>query len=372
MEGLTIVGNRIVEVQLLEHSVPLQTKWHVLSVMCSDGSIGLGECSDVRAVHVLTRAVNAIRPTLLGRDLDTAADVLAGLLARRDSATDRAEAFCWSTLAGALDCALLDIHAQQSGVPLTELLVPGSTAVELGVSLYANLNREQHDRSPEAFARAARTAESTGFGAVKIAPFDGPHRTDPVLDGLAIVRAVRGALRQTTRVLVDVHHRLTRPQLDRVLPDLEDCGVDWLEDAVDVLDTEAVEALGRDTTIPLAGGEQLWQASDVGRACRSGTLSYLLIDPKHVGGPGMLPQLLAQTNGTAVTFHNPSGPVGTALSAHLTPLRPDATLVEYAFGQTDHRVAVVRPTEHIMDGRLTTGHRPGLGVSLVEDAWTVL
>jgi galactonate dehydratase len=353
--------------QLLQHNVSARTTWHVLRLITAEGVVGLGECSDAAAPVAIRRAVTSLEADVLGRDaLGDADAVRAAPLRRRGTAATRPEAFLWSTILGALDCALLDIAAQYRGVPLHTLLA-GRPAGE--VTLYANLNRGQHDRSPRSFATAARAAQAAGFGAVKIAPFDGPHDGDPVDAGLAVVAAVREALGADGQLMIDVHHRLSPRQLDRALPPLETCGLTWLEDAVDVLDQAALTALARRTSIPLAGGEHLWHPREVARACHSGALSYLLVDAKHTGGPTQVVRLLEEVADTAVTFHNPSGPVGTALSAHLTALVPAGALVEYAYGEPGDRTRLVTPAEDITGGRMRVDGRHGLGLELAASAW---
>jgi galactonate dehydratase len=358
---------RIVDVDLLLRRVSARTTWQVLRLRTADGVVGLGECSDAAAPAAVRRAVVTVRNDLVGRDCLEAGAVLTATRRRRDRASTRPEAFLWSTLLGALDCALLDLAARYREVPLHEVV--GGEAVG-AVPLYANLNRGQHDRSPRSFAVAAGEAETAGFGAVKIAPFDGPHDGDPVECGLEIVHAVRERLRTTTSLMVDVHHRLTPRQLDRALPALESCGLTWLEDAVDVLDEAALTALAGRTRIPLAGGEHLWHPREVARACRPGVLAYLLVDAKHAGGPTQVVRLLEEAGDTDVTFHNPSGPVGTALSAHLTGLRPPGVLVELAYGEPGDRSGTVTPAECVAGGTLTVDGSPGLGVDLVEEMWS--
>lgn len=361
------MGTRIADVQLMEHRVSARTTWFVLQLRTAEGVVGLGECSDAATPAAVSDAAATLREDLLGRDaLADAEAVLHATLARRDRAATEPEAFLWSTVLGALDCALLDVAARYREVPLNAL-VADRPAGE--VALYANLNRGQHDRSPRSFATAAGEAQAAGFRAVKVAPFDGPHDGDPVAGGLAIVAAVREALGPDTGLMVDVHHRLSAQQLDRALPPLESCGLTWLEDAVDVLDEAALTDLARRTEIPLAGGEHLWHPRDVAGACSSGALTYLLIDAKHAGGPTQVTRLLEGVSDTAVTFHNPSGPVGTALSAHLTALRPPGTLVEYAFGEPGDRTRVVTPAEDVTAGTMTVSGRHGLGLELAAPMW---
>jgi len=80
-----------------------------------------------------------------------------------------------SSIVSAIEQAVTDLRARQGGVPVYQLL--GGEARK-SVRVYANINRGARDRSPEGIARAARHAVEQGYGALKIAPFDGGYWDD--------------------------------------------------------------------------------------------------------------------------------------------------------------------------------------------------
>src|SRR5690606_23906413 len=130
------------------------------------------------------------------------------------------------------------------------------------------------------FATVAAAAVAAGFSRLKLAPFDGPALPGSTLleTGVAHLRAVRATIGPEPTVYVDVHHRLSRPDLRSAIEVMEDLGVAWIEDAVDVLDPAALAWLRETTDIPLAGGEKLTRADDVSAVVDGGMLTYLLLD----------------------------------------------------------------------------------------------
>jgi len=68
-----------------------------------------------------------------------------------------------------------------------------------------------------------------------------------------------------------------------------------------------------------------------------------------------------------VAPHNPSGPVATVASAHITSVIPNFLILEYAWGEVDWRSNLLDPVEPITDGYLTLSESPGLGYRLNPD-----
>ncbi len=160
-------------------------------------------------------------------------------------------------------------------------------APEPRIPLYANINRAPVERVTQEFVHAATAAVGAGFSTIKLAPFDGPAQGGESLarTGIEHVAAVRRAVGDQVAVLIDLHHKLTPEDLGPILPELEELGVGWLEDAVDVRDGDALRWLAARTSLPIAGGETLVDPHEIAGVVRSGLVSHLLLDPKFMGGP---------------------------------------------------------------------------------------
>lgn len=288
----------------------------------------------------------------------------------RDRLVPRAFLHVASTVVGALEMGLADLAAQRSGQPLWQLL--GGKAVGT-VRLYANINRALHSRTPEEHGMVARMAAEAGFSAVKCAPFDHlPPPSSDVKVGLECLQAVRKAVGPDVDVMVDVHHRLTYAAVLEALPVFEELGLAWLEDAVHIEDLEKLEDLAGRTSIPLAGGEQYWEIDDVARAAAHG-LRVVMPDVKHAGGLWRAKRMCEAVKPVSVSFHNPSGPIGTIASGHLSVACPGAQILEYAFGEVPWRPDCTVPPEGIVAGALTLPDGPGLGARVIAgpDGWAV-
>jgi galactonate dehydratase len=75
---------------------------------------------------------------------------------------------------------------------------------------------------------------------------------------------------------------------------------------------------------------------------------------------------IADSFGTAVAPHDPSGPVSAAATAHVGLASATPPIVEFAWGEAPWRSALVGGAEVIEAGSLVVSERPGLGLVLDE------
>lgn len=341
-------------VELVESRVSARTRWHFVVLREGDRT-AVGECSDSGAVDRLTARLAAVGPLLAGGDR---AEILADLEHRVAAAGDR---FVAATLMGGLEQLLVDRAAQAAGEPVWKWL--GGAPVE-AVPLYANVNRMPGGRAPVDVAAQARQAVAAGFTAVKCAPFDVPEPGRPLTaTGLARLRAVRAAVGDDVELKVDCHERLSAEEVHEILPALADLGVGWLEDAFAIERADDLRALRAATTLPLAGGELMFQRDEARAAIAERLVDVLMPDVKHAGGIARALDIARAVPDLAISPHNPSGPVATAASAHLFAACPNATVLEYQFGEVPWRSDLVGGAEDIVDGQLVLSERPGLGVT---------
>jgi galactonate dehydratase len=332
----------------------------VLQIRDTCGSTGLGECSDSGDPAVLAEALRAVQAMLPGG----APAALVGWLRDRRAGQGPRQALAWSTVLGGVESALADLAARRAGLPLGVHLGAPAPAT---VRLYANLNRAWGGLGAAAVADAAVAAAARGFPAVKIAPFPG---SDPgpagAVEGLKAIDAVRDALPDGVDLMVDCHFKLDDSGLRTILPELASRGVYWVEDIVDPRDLDRLRRWRDESAVPVAGGEHEWDPEVVAGACATGAYAYWLIDPKHAGGPRATRRLIELTGRAQVTFHNPSGPVGTAHAAQLAGMTERFAWLEYAWGSGE-RTGYLRPPEVIDGGFLRTPTGPGIGVDLADD-----
>ncbi len=353
---------RVSGVAVWSHAASRRSTWVMVQIV-ADGVRGVGELSDGGAVDPLVAAARAVHGAIVGLTVGQARTAVRRLVGdRRAAATDRRDLFLWSTVLGGYESAFADLAARLAGRPLSAALGLGAPGP---VRAYANVNRRFGADGPEVVVAEAVRAARDGYPAVKIAPFTGMQRPGAtgarVRAGLSLVSRVRAAIPAATLLMVDCHHLVPLALVDRVARDLAQLDVHWVEDLVDVRDPAALH-LAASAGIPLAGGEHIGEPSAARIACATGALSYWLVDPKHAGGPDGVARIAEAVEGAVLTFHNPSGPVGTAHAAQLAALGGggDMTWLEVAWGEPD-RADFLDPGEAVVAGRFRPATGPGIG-----------
>lgn len=353
---------KIISVRAWKISPP-NDSWLLVSVGTDDGRTGWGEITgsghDAGALAVCGEAATG----MLGADpLDLGARLAPLRHFRYPPLRDKIAVTAWSGLAQ----ALWDIRARAFGLPLYRLLGGSETKIPL----YANLNRGLFgDRSPAAHARHAEAALAEGFFAAKCTPFDEvtPSSTDAaaLANGLERLRAAADA-GGAEKISIDCHRRFAPPLARAFLERLDGIGrFAWVEDLLDTPHAAAYPELRlAHPRVVWAGGEEttgLREALD--------TLSgpekpdVFMPDVKYVCGLDEMGSVcrLGESLGCRLSFHNPSGPVSQAFSAHVASAFPGAT-AEYPFRSVpDRRLATV-PEEPVEGGAYHLSDRPGLGI----------
>ena len=367
--------HRILDITLHRVDVSKRTNWLIVEIRSSEGLVGSGECSDLRPIgaarEILDVVTDQLRHHVVGTDVMELDERITGAL---EATADPAVRFRRRLVLGAVATALCDINAQIERQPLS-LWLGGARGPT--VDLYANINRAPVERRSDEFAEVAAKAVDAGFNRLKLAPFDGPpvdeakvpldgwHQPPGILTtGISHLHAVRQAVGSGPTVLVDVHHRLSEEELEPAVRAMEELGVSWIEDAVDVQRPDQLEKLASMTDIPIAGGEQLTDETEVAALCAGGWLDYLLLDPKYIGGPLRFSSMLDVVDNVTLTLHDPTGPISTAVSSHLTLLTQNPGPLEYAFGENIDRNALSVAGERVRGGRLDVNEGPGIGTRL--------
>jgi galactonate dehydratase len=95
-------------------------------------------------------------------------------------------------------------------------------------------------------------------------------------------------------------------------------------------------------------------------------VDVLMPDVKHAGGLAETFNIAqsARMSQLLVAPHNPSGPVATVASGHVTSAMSNFLILEYAWGEAGWRADLLTPREPIEDGYLLLSQAPGLGYRL--------
>ena len=347
--------------ELVESRVSARTVWHFV-VLRERSFVAVGECSDSGDPVQLVKQFSGLRTLLEDRDLVADRRVVVGEMASHVAGVPANFRLAAATLMGGMEQMLVDLAAQVSGEPAWKWL--GGSAPD-PIPVYANINRMPGGRSPEDVATMAQRAVAAGFSSIKCAPFDVAVPGERLAaSGLDRLRAIRAALGDDIELKVDCHEQLPADEVHRILPELEDLGIAWLEDAVAIGEVAELRALRAATRLLLAGGELMFDQDEASTAVAERLVDVLMPDVKHAGGVERVLGIARTAPDLAFSPHNPSGPVATAASAHVFAACPNATVLEYQFGETAWRSQLVGGRERVSSGRLHLDDRPGLGVNL--------
>lgn len=256
---------------------------------------------------------------------------------------------------GAFDVALYDMKARRAGLSLSKLL----GAQRESVACYNTSGGFLHTPLDQLVANALASRER-GIGGIKLKVGHPDGRQD-----LARVEAVRKALGDDAPLMVDANQQWTRPAAQRMCRALEPYNLVWIEEPLDAYDNEGHAALCTAFETPIATGEMLTSAGEHAELIRTRAADYLMPDAPRVGGitPFLKIAALAEHAGLMLGPH-----FAMELHVHLAATYPTEPWVEHF----DWLEPLFEERLQIRDGRMLVPTRPGLGLTLSEQArrWT--
>jgi L-talarate/galactarate dehydratase len=256
----------------------------------------------------------------------------------------------------AIDVALWDLKAKRAGLPLAKLL----GAYRDSVRCYDTSGGFLHEPIERVLDNAV-AARAAGIGGIKLKVGHPSAAVD-----LARVRAVRERLGDDVPLMVDANQQWDRPTAQRVGRALEEFGLTWIEEPVDAYDAEGHAALARSLDTPIASGEMLTSVAEHRELIRLGAVDVLQPDAPRIGGITEFQRLAA----LAAHHHLTLAPhFAMEIHVHLAAAYPHEPWVEHF----DWLHPLFNERLAIRDGRIHLSNRPGLGVTLTEQAraWTV-
>ena len=361
---------KVAQVEALILNVSEKTNWFFVRITDEHGRAGIGEASLNGWEMAQLAYLESLRPELLGKTADEVVPRLrvyphspGGLIA--------------SSIVSALEQAVTDLRARQAGVPVYALL--GGDRRKM-VRVYANINRGARDRSPAGIAQSARNAVAAGFGAVKIAPFDGVYWGDAgsvdlrrrVSDGVDRIYAIREAVGPDVAVMVDCHWRFDEPSALQLIRDLRAAKLYWLECPVSenpehFAALKRVRAAAAENGMQMAGAERQVATSGFAPFIEDRLFDVVMPDIKYAGGYAEMLKIAEACARHGVHFspHNPSGPVCNMASMHLCAVAPAFLILEHQLAESPLYFDVVGGFKpKIADGCFELPDTPGIGIDL--------
>ena len=255
----------------------------------------------------------------------------------------------------AVDIALYDLKAKRAGLPLAKFLGSYRDSVRTyntsGGFLNASLD--------EVKARATQSIEE-GIGGIKIKVGLPDSRED-----LRRVTGIREHIGPDVPLMVDANQQWDRTTALRMGRRLEEFDLVWIEEPLDAYDFEGHAHLAQVLDTPIATGEMLASVAEHKSLIAANGCDIIQPDAPRVGGITQFLRLaaLADERGLGLAPH-----FAMEIHLHLAATYPRDPWVEH-FDWLD---PLFNERLETKGGRMIVPDRPGLGVSLSEQAraWT--
>ncbi len=318
-----------------------------------DGHEGIGFSYSKRAGGPgLFAHARELAPTLIGADPSDIGKIWTSLVwagasvGRSGLATQAVAAF---------DIALWDLKARRAGLPLAKLL----GAHRDSVRCYNTSGGFLHTPTEQVLENATASREK-GIAGIKI-KVGHPDRAQD----LARVTAVREHLGDGVPLMVDANQQWDRPTAQRMGRALEEFDLVWIEEPLDAYDAQGHAALAASLDTPVATGEMLASVAEHWELIRNGAADVIQPDAPRIGGITQFLRLAA----LADHHHLQLAPhFAMEIHLHLAAAYPSEPWVEHF----DWLEPLFHERLEIRDGRMAVPARPGLGITLTDQAraWT--
>ena len=316
----------------------------LIELASEEGPVGRAylRCYASVALEPLAQLVTGVGELIVGGDADPAR--VAAVLQRHFRLLGP-QGLAGMAMAG-IDMALWDARARAEGVPLVVLL----GGEPRPIPAYASLRT----MSPAGAAAEAEEALGRGFDALKLKVGRGS-----LDDDLEAIRAVRSAVGDGVRLMVDYNQSLGVEEAISRAQALDAEDLHWIEEPTRGDDFAGHARIAAAAATPVQLGESLWGPEDIEKAIAARASDHLMLSAMKVGGVSgwLRAAALAEAAGLPVSSHT-----FPEFSAHLLGVTPACHLLEYL----DHAGPILEQPVRVADGRVLPSEGPGAGVD-----WTV-
>lgn len=265
----------------------------------------------------------------------------------------------------AVDIALWDIVGQAVDQPIFKLL---GGAFRRSVAPYATgFYRVEGGRYPQQLVEEAIDHHDRGFEAMKIKIGFG------IDNDIQTITAIREGVGSGVRLMVDANHAYSAPIARRLVRELDQLDVYWIEEPISPEDVDGyAELRAMGPNLLITAGENEFTRHGFWPWVTRRALDVLQPDIAASGGFTGLRQILhlAQAGGLLMNPHVWGTAIGLTASLHIlavippTPISrgPWAPMLEYDQSTHPFRRELVEDTPQMHDGWVPVPEGPGLGV----------
>jgi L-Ala-D/L-Glu epimerase len=327
----------------------------IVEVETDDGLIGVGEAPGNPAVAVIRTALDSMGELIVGED-PRAVNRIARMVRQRGW---HHYPYVGNQAAAALEMALWDIVGKASDRPVSAFF---GGAVRDTVPFYWYLPARNRDAAE--VAEEAAEGVRRGFGTVYLkAGFD-------VANDIALIRAIREAVGDGVAVRADANEAWTMHEASRVLFELEDVRLEFLEQPIQMHDIAGLALLRQRTRTPIGANQTAWLEEKVLEIVAARAADVMVTDFHQLGGLLAFARAagVCETARIAVVKHS-FGDLGitTAAALHQLAALPGPELAHQTHLELLEHDLLAEPFV-FTDGSLRTPQGAGLGVELDRDA----
>ena len=249
-----------------------------------------------------------------------------------------------------LDMAAWDSLARAAELPLCRLL-GGSVGPVRAYNSNGLWLREPSALADEAVA----LRDEGGFTGMKLR-----MGRDGIADDLAALEAVRGAVGDGMRIMVDFNQGLDLAEALERCHRIDDLGLTWIEEPILYDDYDGYAKLTADLNTPIQIGENFYGPRELHKALQRKACDFVMPDFMRIGGVTgwMRAASIAGTAGVPISTH-----LYPEVGAHVMRVSETAHWLEWQ----DWADPVLQEPYTLKDGMLEIPNRPGLGLDWNED-----
>lgn len=308
------------------------THWGVVGarIVTSDGLAGYGFTgthAHLASDRLITSCISeCYAPLLVGEDA-TDHSRLWTKMARHPALQWVGRAGITHLALAAIDVALWDLAAKKAGLPLWRYL--GGARTDALEAYNTDIGWLSFDIET-LLSGSVRAVEEDGFTRLKIKV----GHDDPTID-VERLAALRKRLGPAIRIAVDGNGKWDLPTCQRFCALAKDLDLYWFEEPLWYDDVGSHAALARNTSIPIALGEQLYTVDAFRAFVAAGAVTYVQPDVTRLGGITEYIQVadLALAHRLPVVPH--AGEMS-QVHVHLSYWHPASSILEYIPWIKDH------------------------------------
>jgi L-alanine-DL-glutamate epimerase-like enolase superfamily enzyme len=319
-----------------------------------------------------------LTPSLTGED-PFRVERLWSRMARRSS--QRGTAGLLLQAISGVDIALWDLIGQATRTPLYRLLGGYRDTLDA----YASAGFYAGDKGPEQLAAEVGGYAERGFRSIKIKVGRNPevmlnplpdmwasdYATASLDEDVERLRAARSAIGPRVRLAIDANNAWTPTVALEFMRRVDDQHIYWLEEPVATDDIAGSAELAHHLAVPVAGYETATGLASFRRLITQRAVDIVQPDVIWSGGVTVCRKIaaIAEAHGLPVIPHVFSSAVALVANMHFIASLPNAGLLEFDQNPNPLRSELlVEPIDVGPDGTVRLPDRPGLGISLNQEA----